>query len=400
VSIEREDRTEPTADRGIAAAYRARSLESRATSVLALGVMGVLTFVLLAWYYGAALRRPARAAESARARAASRAQSEMSLPALPVLEESHMAQQAESGTATSAETIRPPMPLPEPALLPYRARASVPATAGAARPAAAHPAHPALDRQLAGPPFAKQSDPSAPPEGASAGPAASGEPAPPGRDQREEAGPPGDVARWLVPAATPAVAARVLPTRRLLLPKGAFIDCTLETAIDSTLPGMTTCITATDTFGADGTVVLIERGSKLVGETRGEVQQGSARVFVLWTEARTPTGVVIPVSSPGTDELGRSGLPGSVDRHFFARFGAALLLSVIDGGAQVAAQSKGGTVILGPAASQDVASEVLKDTLRIPPTVVKHQGDSIQVLVARDIDFRSVYELRIATPGR
>ena len=102
----------------------------------------------------------------------------------------------------------------------------------------------------------------------------------------------------------------MLPTQRLLLPKGAFIDCTLETAIDSTLPGLTTCVTATDTFSADGTVVLLERGTKLVGETRGQVQQGTARVFVLWTEARTPTGVVVPLDSPGADELGRSGLAG------------------------------------------------------------------------------------------
>jgi len=34
-----------------------------------------------------------------------------------------------------------------------------------------------------------------------------------------------------------AVQAQVLPTKRLLLPKGAFIDCTLETALDSQLPG-------------------------------------------------------------------------------------------------------------------------------------------------------------------
>jgi hypothetical protein len=66
------------------------------------------------------------------------------------------------------------------------------------------------------------------------------------------------------------VQAKVLATQRLLLPKGAFLDCTLETAIDSSLPGMTTCITATDTFGADGSVVLLERGTKLVGETRGD----------------------------------------------------------------------------------------------------------------------------------
>src|SRR6202007_966531 len=132
----------------------------------------------------------------------------------------------------------------------------------------------------------------------------------------------------LRPTVTPAVAASVLPTRRFLLAKGAFIDCTLETAIDSTLPGMITCITATDTFSADGTVVLLERGTKLVGETRGQVSQGMARMFVLWTEARTPAGVVVPLSSPGTDELGRSGLAGEVNRHFFDRFGAAILLPV------------------------------------------------------------------------
>ena len=195
---------------------------------------------------------------------------------------------------------------------------------------------------------------------------------------------------------TPAVRAQVLPTQRLLLPKGAFIDCTLETAIDSTLPGMTTCITATDTFSVDGKVVLLERGTKLVGETRGDVQQGSARVFVLWTEARTPTGVIVPLASPGTDELGRAGLAGQVDRHFWQRFGAAILISVINGALQAAVQSSSnnGTVIVNPSASQDVMTEVLKSTVNIPPTVTKQNGDRIQVFVARDLDFRSVYELR------
>ncbi len=206
----------------------------------------------------------------------------------------------------------------------------------------------------------------------------------------------------LRPSVTTAVRAQVLPTQRLLLPKGAFIDCTLETAIDSTLPGMTTCVMATDTFGVDGQVVLLERGTKLVGETRGQVQQGSARVFVLWNEARTPTGVIVPLASPGADELGRSGLPGAVDRHFWERFGAAILISVIDGAFQVAASSGrgSGTVIVNPSATQEVMTEVLKGTINIPPTVVKHQGDRIQVLVARDLDFRSVYELKSVAPER
>jgi type IV secretion system protein VirB10 len=160
---------------------------------------------------------------------------------------------------------------------------------------------------------------------------------------------------------------------------------------------MTTCILATDTFSSDGSVVLLERGTKLVGETRGQVRQGSARVFVLWTEARTPRGVVVPLASPGTDELGRSGLPGQVNRHFFERFGAAILVSVIDGAIQTAIASQrqeGSTVVVDPSGTRDIMTEVLRSTVNIPPTVVKPQGDRIQVLVARDLDFRSVYELK------
>jgi type IV secretion system protein VirB10 len=196
--------------------------------------------------------------------------------------------------------------------------------------------------------------------------------------------------------------AKALPTRRFLLAKGAFIDCTLETAIDSTLPGMTTCITATDTFGADGTVVLMERGTKLIGETRGQVQQGMARVFVLWTEARTPTGVVVPLDSPGTDELGRSGLQGHVNRHFWERFGAAILISTLDGVVQAAVQSasrSGGPIIYNPSGTANVLTDVLKNSANIPPTISKANGDRIQVFVARDVDFRSVYELQaVGTP--
>ena len=170
--------------------------------------------------------------------------------------------------------------------------------------------------------------------------------------------------------------AQVLPTQRLLLPKGAFIDCTLETAIDSTLPGMTTCVMATDTFGVDGQVVLLERGTKLVGETRGQVQQGSARVFVLWTEARTPAGVIVPLASPGADELGRSGFPGTSIVTSGSALALPSLVSVIDGAIQSAVQSShgnSGTVIVNPSASQDVMTEVLKSTINIPPTVVKHK---------------------------
>jgi type IV secretion system protein VirB10 len=51
-------------------------------------------------------------------------------------------------------------------------------------------------------------------------------------------------------------------------------------------------------------------------------------------------------------------------------------------------------VIYNPSGSETVLTDVLKSSVNIPPSVTKANGDRIQVFVARDVDFRSVYELR------
>jgi type IV secretion system protein VirB10 len=379
-------------ERAAALVYVVRGVQSRISNMLAAGLMITLGLAALTWYYAHTLGRPGRARQAAQASTANRAAGEMPLPPLGPIELPAAplpVQQAhpvtEPPVAVSAD-----LPLTE----------TRPASVGAAQPgtAAKTPRELELARRLSGAVFAHESaadaaESSGPPQAvADAGATGRTGGAPVANDARGDS-----LTGLLRPTATEAVQARLLPTQRFLLPKGSFIDCTLETAIDSTLPGMTTCITATDTFGADGKVVLLERGTKLVGETRGEVHQGQARVFVLWTQARTPAGVVVPLDSPGTDELGRSGLPGEVQRHFWQRFGAAMLVSLIDGAVQAGVQAStrsNGTVLYAPSESQDVLTEVLKGTISIPPTVVKHNGDRIEVLVARDLDFRPVYELR------
>jgi type IV secretion system protein VirB10 len=389
-------------ERDAALGVRVLSAQSRVSNVLAIGLMCVLGLGSLTWYYTNALQRPGRAKESAQAAAARRAQGDTPLPSLGRVD-----------PPVNAAWSEPVPPVDPPKEKPLAAMLTEVPVADNAFPSVNNgsppksPAELALERELSGPVFG--------PPGAGTGFAALGSDAPPGiapgygtpGDSSTGNGAPGngaprmnELATLLRPTVTTAVRAQMLPARRLLLPKGAFIDCTLETAIDSTLPGMTTCVTATDTFGVDGNVVLLERGTKLIGETRGQVQQGAARIFVLWTEARTPTDVIVPLDSPGADELGRSGLPGEAERHFWQRFGAAMLVSVIDGAVQAAVQSSrgsGATVVVNPSASQEVLTEILKNTVNIPPTVVKQNGDRIQVLVARDVDFRSVYELRSAT---
>jgi type IV secretion system protein VirB10 len=384
-------------ERGSTLVDRAASVQSRLSSILAITLMSVLGLGALTWYYANNVARQSRAKERQQSESASHAQGDSSLPSLGRIHPPTLA-------SRSAELLPPDLTedhLPVPAgALPSIALPEIPLTntqvnATAAVQPPPTPEQIAQQRQLSGWVFASNAPGagsatspgpalnSAPDTAAAIGPSA-------------QAAPSGELAALLRPGVMATVRAEVLPAQRLLLPKGAFIDCTLETAIDSTLPGMTTCVMATDTFGADGSVVLLERGTKLIGETRGQVQQGSSRVFVLWTEARTPAGVVVPLSSPGADELGRAGLPGEVNNHFWERFGAAMLISVIDGAvqSQSSRSGSGGTLIIEPAASQGVLTEVLKGTVNIPPTVIKRNGDRIQVLVARDLDFRSVYELR------
>jgi type IV secretion system protein VirB10 len=371
------------------------SAQSRASNVLAIALMSVLGLGSLTWYYANAMMRQGRAKENAAAASARRAQGDMALPSLGRIGPPVMPGLFEPVPPPDSTHDGPPPNARTLAEIPLGPSAT---SAVTGMPPVKTPEELAMERELSGAVFSSHGG--VPPAGAASMGDAPSVPANAAGSGFLEGGSnagSGDMAALLRPTATAAVRAQLLPAQRLLLPKGAFLDCTLETAIDSTLPGMTTCVTATDTFGVDGKVVLLERGTKLIGETRGQVQQGAARIFVLWTEARTPAGVVLPLDSPGADELGRSGLPGEVNRHFWQRFGAALLVSVIDGAVQAATQSSGaGVVVVNPAPSQGVLTEILKDTISIPPTVVKRNGDRIQVLVARDVDFRSVYELRYA----
>jgi type IV secretion system protein VirB10 len=384
----------------------ALALQSRMSSLLAAGLMTSVGAGMLAWYYAEALSRPAAAHRRPDLSVRESPGEGMALPSfeppaagqrvtgLPHAPSppARMPDLAQSAALQSMATLPASPPL-EPPLT--RAPGGLPPGYGA--PAQFSPRQQAPDRRLSGEVFAQPrqvASPDSAPRGQDAG--SFRDAGGPEEARATRSGSDG-LERLLHPSVLAATRAQLLPTQHLLLAKGSIIDCTLETAIDSTLPGMTTCITAIDTFSADGTVVLLGRGTKLIGETRGEVQEGQARVFVVWTEARTPAGVVVRLDSPGTDALGRSGLEGEVNRHFWQRFGAAALISTIDGAVQseVQSSSRGGTVVLDPTASEDVLTDILRSTVGIPPTIRVRNGARIQVLVARDIDFRPVYELDV-----
>jgi type IV secretion system protein VirB10 len=179
-----------------------------------------------------------------------------------------------------------------------------------------------------------------------------------------------------------------------IVPQGAIIPAVLETAIDSDLPGSVRAVVSRDVRSFDGAQVLIPRGSKLIGQYRSAVAIGQTRAFVVWSRLITPTGISVDIGSPATDTLGRGGLDGEVNDHFFRRFGASILLTVLSAGTNaVAANNSGGsnTLVIGsPAQATSVADIALQKQIDIPTTIRVLQGTPVQVSVARDLDFSGV----------
>ncbi|SHJ40473.1 type IV secretion system protein VirB10 [Paraburkholderia terricola] len=208
----------------------------------------------------------------------------------------------------------------------------------------------------------------------------------------------GPLAQALTPTATPRVRASMLGDRSLILAQGAKIDCAGDTAFDSTEAGISTCTVTKNVYSDDGKVVLIERGSQINSEYRSNLAPGQKRAFILAARIKTPDGVTVQLDSPAADALGRMGIDGYVDNHWGQRIGAALLLGMTQDAIGYLATRGGNSnssVVYQNTEQQgnDMASRVLDRTISIPPTLTQNQGTEFTIVVARDLDFGSVYAL-------
>ncbi|MDE1992294.1 MAG: type IV secretion system protein VirB10 [Rhizobiaceae bacterium] len=195
-----------------------------------------------------------------------------------------------------------------------------------------------------------------------------------------------------------------------LIPQGTLIRGVLETAIQSDLPGMVRAVISNDVYSFDGRRVLLPKGTMLTGEYRSGIARGQTRVLIVWTRALRSDGTSVSLGSYGTDDLGRSGLSGFVDKHYLERFGAAAVLSLVGGvssfiaglntdGSSSTTSSSSSTASDAQSQAQQTVSQTmaemaniaLKDSINIPPTIFVDQGTQIVVFVRRDLDFSALY---------
>lgn len=189
--------------------------------------------------------------------------------------------------------------------------------------------------------------------------------------------------------------ARALPDRNFLITAGSFIPCVLQTAMDSSQPGYVSCIVPRNVYSDNGRVVLLEKGTRIIGEYQGGLNRGQYRLFVLWTRALTPRGIAIDVNSPATDALGRGGVDGRVNNFFWKRFGAALLFSLVEDAATVGAEAAGNSGSNTTRVPSDASSTILQQNEQIKPVLRKNQGEDVGITVAQDFDFSAVYGLAL-----
>ncbi|WP_427047278.1 TrbI/VirB10 family protein [Halomonas casei] len=199
------------------------------------------------------------------------------------------------------------------------------------------------------------------------------------------------------------VQASMLENPTMTIPAGTAIPCGTVTELDTTVPGQVSCQVSRSVYGADNKVRLIDTGANVTGLVEGGLSRGQARVFVAWQRARNPDHVTIQLDSAGAGALGAAGVGGQVNNHFWERFGNAMAVSVF-GDASAAAfshlsssSSSDTTVNLDTTSStvDQLAQEVLRANMDIPPTLYTPQAQPIIIYVSHDLDFSDVYRLEV-----
>ncbi|CAM7470834.1 MULTISPECIES: VirB10/TraB/TrbI family type IV secretion system protein [Enterobacteriaceae] len=210
------------------------------------------------------------------------------------------------------------------------------------------------------------------------------------------------------PAPSPAAVQRIPYNPDLYVPENTAIPCSLDYRFVSNRAGKIRCTIAENIWSASGNTKLIEKGTTATGvyQTGAEtgMTHGQGRAFLIITKLRTrqPPYLDIPlIDTRAAGELGEAGVDGWIDTHFSERFGGAILVGMIPDIGAWASNSAGQKdrntdyTENSRQAMADMARTTLENSINIPPTLYKNQGEIINLITGQDIDFSGIYTLRM-----
>lgn len=195
--------------------------------------------------------------------------------------------------------------------------------------------------------------------------------------------------------------ATLAPSGKYLLAHGTYARCALYPEIVTEQPGIIDCRLTDPLYSADGSTVIAEAGDKFTGVQQVQMVAGQQNVFTAWTELETSVGVRAQLDSLGAGPMGASGTKAWINNHYAQRYGGAVALSFIQdalkaasSAAQPSSGAGGYTINNSEQNVSSMADKALESTINIPPTGYILPGTVITVIIARDIDFSSVFENR------
>lgn len=138
-------------------------------------------------------------------------------------------------------------------------------------------------------------------------------------------------------SAEPIIVTKINNDLRYTLVQGKIIDAVLETAINTQMnAGVVRAVVSRDVYAEQGDLILIPKGSRLVGNYGSSSSSSSGggnvmtRVYATWNRIITPSGIDINLpATQSSDPLGRNGIPGYLDTNLTNNLINAFLVSVL-----------------------------------------------------------------------
>lgn len=178
--------------------------------------------------------------------------------------------------------------------------------------------------------------------------------------------------------------------------EGSMLDAVFLTAINTDLPGEVTALITRDVFDSvnPNKYILIPRGSKVIGEYNSSINVGQERIMMAFKRIIFPDASSIDLQGmPGADAMGRAGLVGDVNNHFFKMFGSSFLIAgltrlITPKNATVNVNGNGQTGSFTSDAGKilvDIATNVNRRNTTIGPTITIPEGSHFNIRVNKDM---------------